>query len=81
MNLMSVNIRGLGNHSKSDFTRKIRRFNDIGFMMLQETQFVSLDGMDLHRFWGDGDFMYEQVDATGRSGGISSFLDMQLTNE
>ena len=32
-------------------------------------------------FWGDGDFMYEQVDATGRSGGILSFLDMQLTNE
>ncbi|XP_076922863.1 uncharacterized protein LOC143584777 [Bidens hawaiensis] len=43
--------------------------------MLQETQFASLEGMDLGRFWGKGCFEFDWVGATGRSGGLLSIWD------
>lgn len=75
MNVLSVNIRGLGGEEKSPWIRSLRLVNEIGFIMLQETQFSSLDGMDISRFWGNGEFSYEWVGATGRSGGLLSLWD------
>ncbi|XP_021975311.1 uncharacterized protein LOC110870438 [Helianthus annuus] len=43
--------------------------------MLQETQFASLVGVDLGRFWGKGSFEFDWVGAPGRSGGLVSLWD------
>ncbi|XP_076928241.1 uncharacterized protein LOC143605053 [Bidens hawaiensis] len=75
MNFLSVNIRGLGSEVKGTWIRKLSNANEIGFIMLQETQFASLEGMDLGRFWGKGCFEFDWVGATGRSGGLLSIWD------
>lgn len=75
MNCLSVNIRGMGNEDKGKWIRDLRVANEIGFIMLQETQFTSLEGFDLGRFWGRGVFECEWVGATGRSGGLLSLWD------
>ncbi|XP_022001105.1 uncharacterized protein LOC110898605 [Helianthus annuus] len=75
MNFLSVNIRGLGSDDKGTWIRKLRSSNAIGFIMLQETQFASLEGFDSGRFWGQGKYECDWVDATGRSGGLVSIWD------
>ncbi|XP_021995785.1 uncharacterized protein LOC110892964 [Helianthus annuus] len=75
MNVLSINLRGLGCDEKKDWVRNLRTSNDIGFVMIQETQLSSMDGVDIGRFWGNGEFLCEWVDATGRSGGLLSIWD------
>ncbi|XP_022014589.1 uncharacterized protein LOC110914077 [Helianthus annuus] len=66
MNVISWNIRGLGSVGKSSWIRKLKVTNEVGFLMLLETQFQSIEGVDVSRFWGTGEFDFEYVDATGR---------------
>ncbi|XP_021980119.1 uncharacterized protein LOC110876248 [Helianthus annuus] len=80
MNILSLNIRGLGSgrfssDMKSAWVQKLRNVNEVGFLMLQETQFKSIGNLDVNKFWGSGDFQFEWVGASGRSGGIISFWD------
>ncbi|XP_022014619.1 uncharacterized protein LOC110914106 [Helianthus annuus] len=70
-----MNIRGLGSDNKSSWVRSLRNNNEVGFVMLQETQFISVDGLDMGRFGGNNDFHYEWVASSGRSGGLVSIWD------
>ncbi|XP_021990912.1 uncharacterized protein LOC110887642 [Helianthus annuus] len=80
MNVLSLNIRGLGSgrissDMKSSWVRNMRSSNDVGFLMLQETQFESIGSLDINKFWGSGDVQFDWVGAIGRSGGLISFWD------
>ena len=72
MNTLSINIRGLGGVDKSTWIRGLRIANEVGFLMVQETQFTSVDGLDLGLFWGNGAYEFDWVGSTGRSGGLLS---------
>lgn len=63
---------------KSSWVRKLKVSNEVGFIMLQETQFQSLEGVDVSRLWGSGEFEFEYVDATGRSGGLISIWNPKV---
>ncbi|KAJ0734229.1 putative endonuclease/exonuclease/phosphatase [Helianthus annuus] len=78
MNVLSTNIRGLGRIDKGEWISNIRVSNEVAFVMLQESQFASLQGVDVGRFWGRGAFEYDFVDATGRSGGLLSLWDQKI---
>ncbi|XP_022014567.1 uncharacterized protein LOC110914058 [Helianthus annuus] len=78
MNVISLNIRGIGNHGKADWVRRLRTHNEVNFLMLQETQCTSLDTVNLGRFWGVGEFIFDWVSSTGRSGGLLSIWDPQV---
>lgn len=54
MNIMSINIRGLGSTEKGDWISQLKTSNEVAFLMMQETQFASLQGVDIDRFWGRG---------------------------
>ncbi|XP_022024199.1 uncharacterized protein LOC110924504 [Helianthus annuus] len=78
MSVLSWNIRGLGSESKSSWCRKLKAENEIGFILIQETQFESLERVNVNRFWGRGDMEFEHVDASGRSGGLISMWNPRL---
>ena len=75
MNVLSLNIRGLGVPGKVVWVREMRRQQEVSFVMLQETQHSSLDSIDLGNFWGRGEFLYDWVEANGRSGSVLSMWD------
>ncbi|XP_021975175.1 uncharacterized protein LOC110870296 [Helianthus annuus] len=78
MNVLSLNIRGLGNPGKADWVRGLRVHHEVSFIMIQETQFVDLDSVDVGRFWGRGDFCFDWVASAGRSGGLLSLWDPKV---
>ncbi|XP_022030238.1 uncharacterized protein LOC110931139 [Helianthus annuus] len=75
MNVLSWNIHDLGISSKADWIRGIHLKHEVSFMLIQETQFVSLDSVELGRFWGNTDYMFDWVPSGGRSGGLLSIWD------
>ncbi|XP_022030902.1 uncharacterized protein LOC110931837 [Helianthus annuus] len=78
MNVLSLNIRGLGVSSKADWIRGLRVHHEVSFIVLQETQYVSMDSVDVGRFWGYGDHSFDWVPSSGRSGGLLSIWDSQV---
>ncbi|KAJ0535621.1 putative RNA-directed DNA polymerase [Helianthus annuus] len=78
MNFISWNIRGLGSASKGNWIKNLKVANEVGFLMIQETQFQSFGGVDVSRLWGSRDFDYDVVDAVGRSGGLLSVWDSKI---
>ncbi|XP_021979365.1 uncharacterized protein LOC110875476 [Helianthus annuus] len=80
MNVVSINIRGIGNVEKGDWIRNIRIRNGAAFVLIQETQFASLEGFNISRFWGNDNYGMECVDATGRSGGLVTLWDNKKYN-
>ncbi|XP_021996297.1 uncharacterized protein LOC110893498 [Helianthus annuus] len=78
MNVMSLNIRGLGCSGKTEWVRGLRVHHEVHFILIQETQFSSLDTVDIGRFWGRGDFSFEWVPSAGRSGGLLSIWDSKV---
>lgn len=78
MNLLSLNIRGVGVPGKEKWVRDLRKQHEVGFLMLQEIQHSTLDGVQVEDFWGQGDFGFDWVKAEGRSGGLMSFWDKSL---
>ncbi|KAJ0797670.1 putative RNA-directed DNA polymerase [Helianthus annuus] len=78
MNILSLNIRGVGSVSKGEWVRRICQENDISMVMLQESQFTALDGVEIGKFWGNTDFYYDWVPSSGRSGGLITIWNPKL---
>ncbi|PWA75817.1 RNA-directed DNA polymerase, eukaryota, Nucleotide-binding alpha-beta plait domain protein [Artemisia annua] len=78
MNVMSINIRGMGRVDKAGWISNVRVANEVCFVMFQESQLVSMQNVNLDRFWGRGEYEAEWVEATGRSGGIVSMWDKKV---
>ncbi|PWA39256.1 RNA-directed DNA polymerase, eukaryota, Nucleotide-binding alpha-beta plait domain protein [Artemisia annua] len=68
----------MGSDSKGSWCKNLKVANEVGFIMIQETQFESLDNVNISRFWGSEDFEFEYVDATGRSGGLISLWNPRI---
>ena len=75
MNIMSINIRGMSGCDKPGWVSKMRAANKCAFLGLQESHFVGSNQFLFDRFWGKGRFLFDAVDAVGRSGGLVSMWD------
>ncbi|XP_076890053.1 uncharacterized protein LOC143541016 [Bidens hawaiensis] len=71
MNLLSLNVRGMGVEGKSDWCRSLRKENEINFLLIQESLCAGLEVSKIEKFWGKGNFGYEVVEPTGS---IRNFL-------
>src|ERR1044071_6777850 len=70
MNVLSWNVRGLGSDVRGPWLRKLKAEKEIGALFIQDTQFESLDTVELSRLCGRTVVDYAYVDAPGRSGGL-----------
>ncbi|XP_076936084.1 uncharacterized protein LOC143603041 [Bidens hawaiensis] len=75
MNLLSINIRGVGESKKADWIRGLKTCNGAHFVAIQETKAIGLMLYVVNRFWGRSIYEFDSVDAFGRSGGILSIWD------
>ncbi|PWA85726.1 RNA-directed DNA polymerase, eukaryota, Reverse transcriptase zinc-binding domain protein [Artemisia annua] len=78
MNVLSLNIRGLGVPGKATWFKGLRKEHDVGFVLFQESGYANVSESILESYWGYGDFGFEVVEPVGRSGGIVSMWDKRL---
>lgn len=79
MNIMSLNVRGLGEKYKIDWVCRLKRENRLGMIEIQGTKLgESSPPFNATNCWGDSDCKFEQVFTTGRSGGIISIWDTRM---
>lgn len=77
MNILSLNIRGMGNSHKIEWLSRLRKENCFSFCGIQESRLSSVSS-DIGDWWGSSDVEYEAVSSIGKSGGIISFWDKNL---
>ncbi|GKA92856.1 RNA-directed DNA polymerase, eukaryota [Tanacetum coccineum] len=58
MNVLSLNIQGLGPKAKKDWVKELCCKNKISFLSLQETKMEEMDDMVVRSVWGNMDFDY-----------------------
>ncbi|XP_076891625.1 uncharacterized protein LOC143543106 [Bidens hawaiensis] len=75
MNVLSINIRGVGDVLKAEWIRGLKTSYGIHFIAIQETKLGNSAFFNANRFWGRSLFDYDMVDAVGQSGGILSVWD------
>lgn len=76
MNIVSLNIRGLGETRKRDWVQSLCRLHKASFFGLQETHLDrSLNREMIRECWGDYNFEFAYENASGRSGGLVSIWD------
>lgn len=78
MNMLSINIRGMGVEGKAGWVRGLRNRYGVEFIGLQESQVSGLSKSELRYFWGDGGLECDVVDAFGRSGGLVNIWNPKL---
>lgn len=76
MNILSLNIRGLGEARKWDWIHTLRRTHKAVFIGIQETHLEETLSWELvKKCWGDQNFDFACENAFGRSGGLVSIWD------
>ncbi|XP_021984853.1 uncharacterized protein LOC110880685 [Helianthus annuus] len=65
----------MGVEGKAGWCRNLRKEHEINFMLIQESLCMGIEDKVLESFWGRGDFGFEVVDPTGRSGGLFTMWD------
>jgi hypothetical protein len=70
MNVLSLNIQGLGENGKKKWVKELCLMNRVNFLSLQETKLTRLDIVMVRNLWGNTYFDYACSSAQGRSGGI-----------
>ncbi|XP_022031142.1 uncharacterized protein LOC110932091 [Helianthus annuus] len=75
MNILSVNIRGMGSKDNADWLRGIKESLGVSVLALQETQFKDLSEFNISMYWGNSSFGSDFVEADGRLGGILCMWD------
>lgn len=75
MNLISINIRGIGCKVKRDWIKELRLKHKATILGIQETKSSEvMDGFD-RIVWGGLNFSCEVLDPVGQSGGIATLWD------
>lgn len=69
MNVLSLNVCGIGEDAKVRWVKKLKTQHKINFLVLQETQLTDFSKVDAHDCWDSQDWDFDDVDSTGRSGG------------
>jgi exonuclease III len=75
MNVLSVNIRGLGSRGKPGWINRLKNESGVSFIGLQETMSNNVKSAMVSSFWGGLGHDFESVEAEGNSGGILSIWD------
>nr|GEX37501.1 RNA-directed DNA polymerase, eukaryota [Tanacetum cinerariifolium] len=70
MNILSLNIQGLGHKTKKEWIKELSLKNNINFMAIQETKTNCISHMDVKFMWGNSNYNYVYSEAVGNSGGI-----------
>lgn len=81
MNIMTLNIRGMGDSHKVDRACRLRRSQNLILMVIQETQLNNLQrSLDTSRCWGNDNHGFDFVNAVGRLGGLLTVWDSTFFN-
>ncbi|GKB52136.1 RNA-directed DNA polymerase, eukaryota, partial [Tanacetum coccineum] len=81
MNVMSLNIQGLGQSAKKQWIRELNTKNKINFVAIQETKLESINLFSIKDLWGNSFFDFSFSSSVGLSGGILSIcLDRHLSD-
>lgn len=75
MNIMTLNVLGLGEYQKVTSVRKLVRSHKLSFNGIQETQLADADNINVANCWGSDQCNADKVHATGRSGGLTNIWD------
>ncbi|XP_022004046.1 uncharacterized protein LOC110901533 [Helianthus annuus] len=78
MNLLSLNIRGIGGSNKSSWVKKMISEHGVSFLSLQESKSSSVSRYDIAKLWGNNDFGLDFVESVGQSGGLICVWDEKL---
>lgn len=71
MNILTLNIRGLGEIHKVDWDCRLRRSENLVLMVFQETQLNDLQcSLNTSRCWGSDNHGFKFVKVVGRLGGL-----------
>ncbi|GJR25979.1 RNA-directed DNA polymerase, eukaryota, partial [Tanacetum coccineum] len=70
MNILSLNIQGLGHKTKKEWVKELNCKHRINFLALQETKMDCISYMDVKSLWGNSNFDFVASDSLGNSGGI-----------
>ncbi|GJS90826.1 RNA-directed DNA polymerase, eukaryota [Tanacetum coccineum] len=78
MNLLSLNIQGLGNKAKKGWIRELNTKHRVSFVAIQETKMKNIDLFSINVLWGNFAFDYAFSLSLGYSGGILCAWDPNL---
>ncbi|XP_021986439.1 uncharacterized protein LOC110882821 [Helianthus annuus] len=71
MNCLSINLRGVRNHHKSEWIRGLKTSYGCHFLAIQETKLQDSESFVFNQFWGRSEFKLAAVNSQGRSGGLA----------
>lgn len=80
MNIMSINVCGIGDMIKRKHISQLCSEKKVSFFGLQETRVSSPDLFVLRKLWGDFSFDFALSSARGFSGGLLSIWDPAVFN-
>ena len=75
MNLLSINIRGIGSRGKPRWINKLKNVFGVSFIAVQETMSSDIQVGLIDRYWGGHGYDFESVASEGNSGGLLSLWD------
>ena len=70
VNALSVNVNGVGATLKRRWVGTLRKKHYCQFFCIQETRTKALNPTWVKELWGNGTGALEEVEASGRSGGL-----------
>ncbi|GJZ03371.1 RNA-directed DNA polymerase, eukaryota [Tanacetum coccineum] len=70
MNILSLNVQGLGHKTKKEWIRELSIKNKINFLSIQETKMSGISHMDVKFMWGNSNYDFVFSESLGSSGGI-----------
>ncbi|GKB49399.1 RNA-directed DNA polymerase, eukaryota [Tanacetum coccineum] len=70
MNLLSINVQGLGNKTKKEWIKELTIKNKLKLIAIQETKMDKISHMDVKFMWGNPNYDFVCSDSLGNSGGI-----------
>nr|GEZ57736.1 RNA-directed DNA polymerase, eukaryota [Tanacetum cinerariifolium] len=70
MNILSLNIQGLGHKTKKEWVKELNIKHKVNFLALQETKMDRINHMYVKFIWDNSDYQYVSSDSAGSSGGI-----------
>ncbi|XP_021996006.1 uncharacterized protein LOC110893196 [Helianthus annuus] len=81
MNILSLNIRGIGGSSKSGWVKDMVSEHGISFLSFQESKSVGVSGSEITKFWGKSNFGMDFVKFVGLSGGLICVWDNKIFHQ
>ena len=75
MNVLSINIQGLGHKTKKEWIKALTNSYKLNFLAIQETKMESMDIRCVRSCWGNSGFDHIHGNSVGNSGGILCVWD------